>query len=108
MQDKNNYLVLVANVELVASSSTNNRCRTCAYFVTLDAYAFYVHGIDVSPNNLPNSPVTIPRSGDFVLWEQHPGVVFSGPWESGSDLVIKSVEEHLKRFFILFMKANPK
>ncbi len=108
LQDKKNYLMLLATIDLVAASSTNTRCSTCGYFVHLTAYAYYVNGIDTSSDNLPDSPVTIPRSGSFVLWEEFPGSVFTGPWESGRGTVINSVEEKLKKFFILFMKANPK
>ena len=108
LQDSKNYLLLTINITLVASSSTNTRCNSCAYFVNLKAYAFYINGIDVSRNNLPDSPMTIPRSGDFVLWESEPGRVFTGPWGSARNGVIKNVEDELKKFFTLFMKANPK
>lgn len=108
LQDSKNYLLLTTNITLVAASSTNTRCNSCAYFVHLKAYAFYVNGIDVSRNNLPDSPMTIPRSGDFVFWKSEPGRVFTGPWESPRNGVIKDVEDELKKFFILFMKANPK
>jgi len=76
--------------------------------VELRAWAYYVDGIDKSVSSSSNSPMTIGRTGDFVLWENGFGSVFTGPWESGTDPTIKSVEKHLKEFFTLFMKANPK
>jgi len=103
-----NYLIFEVTVQLISASSTNTRCNTCAYIVELRAWAYYVDGIDKSVSSSSNSPMAIGRTGDFVLWENGFGSVFTGPWESGTDPTIKSVEKHLKKFFTLFMKANPK
>jgi len=108
LQNKHNYLILSVKVELVAVSSTNTQCSTCALLVSLKAYLFYLRGINKSTPSSSNSPMAVPRSGDFVLWKQDVGMVFTGPWESGIGPTIKDVEKKLKEFFILFLKANPK